>query len=61
MKHYESVIYRKLTNFIVSWHLWLGEINTLAFYRVRTLWIHNVFIAKAPGVNVIKLFISIIY
>ncbi len=40
IKHHESAIYRKLTDFIVSQHL-LVWTNTLAYYRVLTLRIRN--------------------
>jgi hypothetical protein len=43
IKYYKSVIYRKLANFVVSWHLLAGT-NTLAYYGVRTLLIYIVFI-----------------
>ncbi len=49
IKHYESVIYGKMTTFVVSWHL-LAWTNTLAYYRVHTLRTRNVFIVQAPGV-----------
>ncbi len=56
IKHYEFVIYRKLTNFIVSQCLLAWTDNTLAYYGVCILPIRNVFIVQATGFSVIELF-----
>jgi hypothetical protein len=65
VKHHYSVIYRKMTNFVVSEYLlaWTNTLAstqryTVAYYGVPTLRIRNVFIEQAPGTNPMKKFWS---
>jgi hypothetical protein len=46
----------KLVSFILSVTSTLYFTNTRAYCKIRTLQIHNVFIMKAPGFNLIILF-----
>jgi hypothetical protein len=47
IKHYESVIYGEMTNFIVRQHIQAWT-KTLAYYEVCKLQIHHAFIVQTP-------------
>ncbi len=49
IKHHESVIYGKMTNFMVSDHILAVTTKTLAYHEVCKLLICNFFVVQAQG------------
>jgi hypothetical protein len=55
IKQHGYIMFGKLTDFVIIKCLILSITNTLAYDRIGTLQIRNVFIVQATGVNVLKL------